>query len=328
LNPNDPTSTLPSETLRQRLMRVWPYFRGARTGIVFAALATVVGALTEPLIPALLKTLLDRGFNDGRVALSMVPSGGTCDRCTAGLTMKCRPLYKYGHGSVLDAPFAHGMIATRVRLLPGTPVLRIPDSIDDETMVSAGCAVATAGAVVTAADPGEGERVLVLGAGAVGFYCAAMLASLGCDVVVQDPSESRRDLVESIGIRTRAGAEGDAWEPSIVVEASGNARAAADAFGLVAIGGHVVAAGSVSPGSTSITLDPALLVTRRVRYSGIHNYTPAEFRWSVDWLRAFGADLPTARLLSPPFPLNAIGKAFEAMATGEFPRVAVRPDPA
>ena len=73
MNANDPSSTLPSGTLRQRLWRVWPYFRGAKTGIVFAALATVVGALTEPLIPALLKTLLDRGFNEGRVALWMVP---------------------------------------------------------------------------------------------------------------------------------------------------------------------------------------------------------------------------------------------------------------
>ncbi|MCU0942824.1 MAG: lipid A export permease/ATP-binding protein MsbA, partial [Hydrogenophaga sp.] len=53
--------------------RLWPYFRNARTGIVFAALATVVGALTEPLIPALLKTLLDDGFNQGKIALWMVP---------------------------------------------------------------------------------------------------------------------------------------------------------------------------------------------------------------------------------------------------------------
>nr|WP_245980782.1 lipid A export permease/ATP-binding protein MsbA [Hydrogenophaga borbori] len=55
------------------MLRVWPYFRDAKTGIVFAALATVIGALTEPLIPALLKTLLDEGFNDGRIPLWMVP---------------------------------------------------------------------------------------------------------------------------------------------------------------------------------------------------------------------------------------------------------------
>jgi subfamily B ATP-binding cassette protein MsbA len=60
-------------TLTQRLLRLWPYFRSAKTGILVAAVATLVGALTEPLIPALLKTLLDRGFAKGNVELWMVP---------------------------------------------------------------------------------------------------------------------------------------------------------------------------------------------------------------------------------------------------------------
>ena len=60
-------------TLSQRLRRVWPYFRGAKTGIVLAALATLVGALTEPAIPALLQGLLDKGFSAGQVPLWMVP---------------------------------------------------------------------------------------------------------------------------------------------------------------------------------------------------------------------------------------------------------------
>lgn len=36
-------------------------------------LATLAGALTEPMIPALLKALLDSGFGEGRIALWMVP---------------------------------------------------------------------------------------------------------------------------------------------------------------------------------------------------------------------------------------------------------------
>ncbi len=60
-------------SLTQRLLRLWPYFRSAKTGIGLAAVATLVGALTEPLIPALLKTLLDRGFAQGNVELWMVP---------------------------------------------------------------------------------------------------------------------------------------------------------------------------------------------------------------------------------------------------------------
>ena len=59
--------------MSQRLMRLWPYFRSAKTGIVLAAVSTVIGALTEPMIPALLKTLLDRGFTEGSIPLWAVP---------------------------------------------------------------------------------------------------------------------------------------------------------------------------------------------------------------------------------------------------------------
>lgn len=62
-----------TETIRQRLGRLWPYFRSARAGIALAAIGTLLGAATEPMIPALLKTLLDRGFAQGNIALWMVP---------------------------------------------------------------------------------------------------------------------------------------------------------------------------------------------------------------------------------------------------------------
>ena len=55
------------------MLRLWPYFRAAKTGIVLAVIATLAGALTEPMIPALLKALLDSGFGEGRVAIWMVP---------------------------------------------------------------------------------------------------------------------------------------------------------------------------------------------------------------------------------------------------------------
>ncbi|WP_234266515.1 lipid A export permease/ATP-binding protein MsbA [Hydrogenophaga sp. NFH-34] len=66
--------TAPSPTILQRLRRFWPYFRSAKAGIALALAGTVLGAITEPMIPALLKTLLDRGFNDGAIALWMVPA--------------------------------------------------------------------------------------------------------------------------------------------------------------------------------------------------------------------------------------------------------------
>jgi subfamily B ATP-binding cassette protein MsbA len=73
LNDTDNLTALPVDSVRKRLLRLWPYFRSARSGIALAAVATLAGALTEPMIPALLKTLLDRGFTQGAIALWMVP---------------------------------------------------------------------------------------------------------------------------------------------------------------------------------------------------------------------------------------------------------------
>jgi subfamily B ATP-binding cassette protein MsbA len=59
--------------LARRLKRLWRYFRGAKSGMMVATVATVVGSLTEPAIPALLKILLDKGFVSGGFPLWMVP---------------------------------------------------------------------------------------------------------------------------------------------------------------------------------------------------------------------------------------------------------------
>lgn len=64
------TTTLPLFT---RLKRLYPYFANQRMLWVIAIAATLVGAITEPLIPALLKPLLDQGFTEGTLQLWMVP---------------------------------------------------------------------------------------------------------------------------------------------------------------------------------------------------------------------------------------------------------------
>ena len=60
-------------SIRQRLRRVWPYFSQSKSGWAIAVTATVVASATEPFIPALLKPLLDRGFQQGSLNLWLVP---------------------------------------------------------------------------------------------------------------------------------------------------------------------------------------------------------------------------------------------------------------
>jgi subfamily B ATP-binding cassette protein MsbA len=68
-----PSAPTPPQTLRARLARLTPYFSGHRWAWVLAFMGTLVAAITEPLIPALLKPLLDSGFTDGTLELWLVP---------------------------------------------------------------------------------------------------------------------------------------------------------------------------------------------------------------------------------------------------------------
>jgi len=65
--------SVPAPTLRARLSRLTPYFGGQRMAWALAVIGTLVGAVTEPLIPALLKPLLDSGFTQGTLDLWLVP---------------------------------------------------------------------------------------------------------------------------------------------------------------------------------------------------------------------------------------------------------------
>lgn len=67
----DPTAL--AANVFKRLGRLWPFFGRPLSVWATAAGSTLLLALSEPLIPALLKPLLDRGFQQGSLPLWVVP---------------------------------------------------------------------------------------------------------------------------------------------------------------------------------------------------------------------------------------------------------------
>ena len=56
-----------------RLARLWTYFSEYRLGWALAIAGTLISALTEASVPALLKPLLDEGFTQGSLPIWTVP---------------------------------------------------------------------------------------------------------------------------------------------------------------------------------------------------------------------------------------------------------------
>jgi ATP-binding cassette, subfamily B, bacterial MsbA len=57
-----------------RLRRLWPYFGTHPSLWLMVAASAIVGAITEPFIPGLLKPLLDQGFHQGELEIWTVPA--------------------------------------------------------------------------------------------------------------------------------------------------------------------------------------------------------------------------------------------------------------
>lgn len=71
---SSPSGDIARPPLTRRLARLMSWFGGSRQWWSLAIGAALVAALTEPLMPALLKPLLDRGFTRGQLSLWMVPA--------------------------------------------------------------------------------------------------------------------------------------------------------------------------------------------------------------------------------------------------------------
>jgi subfamily B ATP-binding cassette protein MsbA len=109
MNDPDSRSAAPARRLWPRLGRFVPYFRGTSWGLPGLLAATVIVAITEPMIPALMKPLLDRGFQGGSLSLWMVPvalMGLFTVRGVAGFVAQ----YSLAHMA------NHAMVALRARL--------------------------------------------------------------------------------------------------------------------------------------------------------------------------------------------------------------------
>ena len=72
-NDNAAGMSTPTLPLKARLARLAPFFANSGRGFILMIVGSVVGAATEPMIPALLKPLFDKGFTGNGIPLWMVP---------------------------------------------------------------------------------------------------------------------------------------------------------------------------------------------------------------------------------------------------------------
>jgi ATP-binding cassette, subfamily B, bacterial MsbA len=121
-------------SLPQRLARLKPYIAHNNAAFLIMAMAVLIVALTEPLIPAFMKPLLDRGFQGSNLALWTVPTAllglfavrgaagfcaqyalaSICNRAMVSLRERLFSKLQSAHPSLFAQSSASGLVNTLV----------------------------------------------------------------------------------------------------------------------------------------------------------------------------------------------------------------------
>ncbi|MFI5909562.1 zinc-binding dehydrogenase [Dactylosporangium sp. NPDC051541] len=285
-------------------------------------LHTVAGHRPGPAPSVLGHEQIGRTVAGDRVVWSVVVSCFGCTRCARGLPQKCLNLRKFGHEPLTAGWTLSGGFATHALLPPGTTIVPVPDTLPDVVAAPAACATATVAAMLDAADPVNGRRVLVTGAGLLGVTAAAMCAAAGAEVTVSDPDPARQALARRFGAEHVVGPDNRPRAVDVALELSGAPAAVAACLDALDVGGRAILAGSVSP-APPVPVDPEQIVRRLLTVHGVHNYRPEHLVQAVAFLAAHHERFPFAQLVGDTFALSQLDRAFEQ--AGRTPRVAVDP---
>ncbi len=272
------------------------------------------------------------------VSWTIMASCGACSFCGRTLPQKCVHLKKYGHMPMEVWPGLTGGYAEYIYLFPGTGIVAVPSSLEDAVVAPANCALAT---VICAHEAiggiASGESVLICGAGLLGTYLAAIAREAGARIVMVADADTTRaettlrfgtDAVFSRTVEPGAVANwardtcgGDGVD--VAFEVCGDPRAASAALESLRIGGRLLVAGLVAPGSV-FPMDGNLLTRHCLTVRGIHNYHPAHLGKALNFLAATVGKYPYHSLIHPILDIEHIGYAFDLARQRISARVAIQ----
>ncbi|GAA1324468.1 zinc-dependent alcohol dehydrogenase [Pseudonocardia xinjiangensis] len=237
---------------------------------------------------------------------------GTCPACRAGNGHVCEHMDFLG----IDSP---GALAEHW-VVPEHTLLRLPE---DLSLRTAALLEPTAVAVhdVRRARLGAGESALVVGGGPVGLLIALVARAGGADVVVAEPDATRRGTAADLGldivdpreqdvsavVRERTEGAG----ARVAFEVSGTQSGLDTAVAALAVRGRLC---QVGIHAAPRTVDLHRFFWRELELLGARLYTRADWEEAVRLVAS--GELPVDRLVSRIVPLEEVGEAFTALATG------------
>ena len=257
-------------------------------------------------------------------------SGNPMDQI--GIPQKSPDLFKYGHQTILnDSPLSGGF-ASHCILRKGTSVFKLSEALEACEAAPLNCTHATIAGALRLAGTLEGKNVLVFGAGMLGLSACAMSKEKGAkNVYAIDLDKERLKSATSFGATASFPAslsdeeiqdQLNSEKIDVVIDTTGNPKAMESGINLLTLGGIAVWVGAVySAPKTQINAET--VVRKILTVKGLHNYTPDDLAFAIDFLNSCHEKYPFKELVGQEFSLNELDEAFETAQSGTYYRVGI-----
>jgi 2-desacetyl-2-hydroxyethyl bacteriochlorophyllide A dehydrogenase len=288
-------------------------------GICGTDLHILAGSSYRPALPFVLGheavgTVVDSGSAAGswvgrRVTMTNFTGCGRCVMCRAGDERLCPDLV-----SITGVLGSWGGFAGYVRI-HAAQALDVPlslDAIAAASLVDAGATAANSVRVALERKPG---RVLLIGAGPIGFLCAELLRAAGVPLDVVHPSPLRREALAAIGHHVVASF--DEVEPAydVVIDCAGVPDVIAPGIARLGPRGEYLLAGY----ARTPDLDLAVVARKEGVVRGIRSGRRSDLEMVIDAAADGSIRIPGITT----WPLVAINDALDALRARAVPGKAV-----
>ncbi|MFO7194052.1 MULTISPECIES: zinc-dependent dehydrogenase [Thermocrispum] len=255
---------------------------------------------------------------------------GECVECRAGWPTICPNQESMGYH--YDGGFAEYMIVPR-KVLAVDGLNRIPDGLSfEEASVAEPLACVLNGQEL--AGVGEGDTVVVVGAGPIGCLHVRLARSRGAKHVTLVELNAERlkvaaDLVEPDAAICSAETDPvdevlkltDGRGASVVITAAASGKAQEDALRMVARRGRISFFGGLPKDNPIIACDSNLVHYRELTIVGANGSSPAHNKRALELIAS--GEVPVADLITHRLPLESVLEAIETVADGRAIKVTV-----
>jgi len=250
-----------------------------------------------------------------------------------GIPQKSEGLYKYGHHQFNSEDGLNGGFATHCILKKGTAIFKLPRSLSHRQAAPINCTHATMAGAIRLTGYLKNKNVLITGTGMLGLSACAMAREGGAKrVIAMDINKDRLEFARRFGADKLIDGKLSIDEIMLqipkekidaIIDTTGIPSVMENGLEMLAIGGTAVWVGAVYK-QQDTQINAEMIVRNLLTIKGLHNYTPNDLGFAIDFITDNRNKYPFETLVSEEFSLDDLSEAFEIANSGKHYRVGIK----